>query len=88
VLLAGVKDEDPMVRVRALSSLAHREGEGASAALHDAMHDNDKAVRITAVDNAGNDESILQQALTDSDATVRELAKARINGLEKKEVTF
>jgi hypothetical protein len=88
MLLAGVKDDDPMVRVRALSSLAHREGAGASATLHDAMQDNDKAVRITAVDNAGDDVSILQQALTDSDPTVRELAKVRINRIEKKDVTF
>ena len=88
MLLAGVKDDDPMVRVRALSSLAHREGAGASATLHDAMQDNDKAVRITAVDNAGDDVSILQQALTDSDPTVRELAQVKINRIEKKDVTF
>ena len=88
MLLAGVKDDDPMVRVRALSSLAHREGAGVSATLHDAMQDNDKAVRITAVDNAGDDVSILQQALTDSDPTVRELAQVKINRIEKKDVTF
>ncbi len=87
-LVAALADPDAMVRVRALSSLAHREGAGASAALHQALHDSDVSVRLTAVDNAGHDETILQQALTDSDANVRQLAEIRLKRLEKADVVF
>ncbi|MDD5320863.1 MAG: HEAT repeat domain-containing protein [Methylococcales bacterium] len=77
-LEAALSDQDARVRVQAVSSLAHREGAGASAALHDALHDSDISVRLTAVNYAGNDVALLQQALTDSDATVRQLAGIRL----------
>ena len=80
-LEAALSDPDARVRVQAISSLAHREGPGASAALHEAMHDSDASVRLTAIDNAGNDVALLQQALTDSDATVRQLAGIRLEPL-------
>ena len=83
VLTAGLADPDPLVRVRALSSLAHREGGDASGALHEALQDSNVAVRLTAVDNAGGDAALLQQALTDSDATVRQLAELRLKQLSK-----
>ena len=83
VLVAGLADPDPMVRVRALSSLAHREGADASGALREALHDSNVAVRLTAVDNAGGDEALLQQALTDSEETVRQLAELRLKQLSK-----
>ena len=70
--------------MQALSSLAHREGAAAVApALHEALHDSDVSVRLTAVDNAGADVALLQQALTDSDATVRQLAGIRLEPLLK-----
>ncbi len=87
-LVAALADPDAMVRVRALSSLAHREGAGASEALHQALHDSNVSVRLTAVDNAGHDETILQQALTDSDANVRQLAEIRLKRLEKADIVF
>jgi hypothetical protein len=80
-LEAALSDADARVRVQAISSLAHREGAGASTALHEALHDSDSSVRLTAVDNAGNDAALLQQALTDSDATVRQLAGIRLEPL-------
>ena len=82
-LEAALSDPDAKVRVQALSSLAHREGAGASAALHEAMHDSDVSVRLTAVDNAKDDLTLLQQALNDSDATVRQLAGIRLEPLLK-----
>jgi hypothetical protein len=82
-LEAALSDADARVRVQAISSLAHREGAGASPALHEALHDSDVSVRLTAVDNAGNDVALLQQALTDSDATVRQLAGIRLKPLLK-----
>jgi hypothetical protein len=82
-LEAALSDADARVRVQAISSLAHREGAGASAALHEALHDSDVSVRLTAVDNAGKDVALLQQALTDNDATVRQLAGIRLEPLLK-----
>jgi hypothetical protein len=83
-LEAALSDQDASVRVRAISSLAHREGAAAVApALQEALHDSDSSVRLTAVDNAGNDVALLKQALTDSDATVRQLAGIRLEPLLK-----
>ena len=88
VLITGLADPEPLVRVRALSSLAHREGaDAASGWLNEALHDSDVSVRLTAVDNAGSNEGMLQQALRDSDATVRQLAELRLKQLSKGEST-
>ncbi|MGZ5600093.1 MAG: HEAT repeat domain-containing protein [Methylobacter sp.] len=83
-LEAALSDQDATVRVRAVSSLVHREGAAASRpVLHEALYDKDVSVRLTAVDNAGDDVALLQQALTDSDATVRQLAGIRLEPLLK-----
>ena len=82
-LEAALSDPDARVRVQALSSLAHRESAGVSAALHEAMLDSDVSVRLTAVDNAKEDIALIQQALNDSDATVRQLAGIRLEPLLK-----
>ncbi len=82
-LETALADPDATVRMRALASLAHREGAGASAALQEALHDSNVGVRLTAVDNAGNDVALFQQALTDSDAMVRQLAATRLKSSSK-----
>ncbi|WP_174624789.1 HEAT repeat domain-containing protein [Candidatus Methylobacter favarea] len=82
-LEAALSDKDAKVRAQALSTLAHREGAGAAAALREAIHDNDVSVRLTAVDNAGGDPGLLQQALTDENASVRELAALRLRPIAK-----
>jgi len=83
-LEAALTDPDAKVRVRAISSLAHRESaEVVATALQEALHDSDASVRLTAVDNAGNDVALLKQALTDNDATVRQLAGIRLEPLLK-----
>jgi hypothetical protein len=84
-LESALLDPDARVRVRAISSLAHREGAGAIPALQEALRDSDASVRITAVDNAGRDIALLKQALTDNDATVRQLAEIRLAPLLKAE---
>lgn len=83
VLLAGLADPDPLVRVRALSTYAHREGRAAATAINDALHDSNVSVRLTAVDNAGENEALLQQALKDTNETVRQLAEQRLRQLSK-----
>jgi hypothetical protein len=83
-LETALSDPDAIVRVRAVSSLAHRETAMVIApVLQEALRDKDVSVRLTAVDNAGGDVALLQQALKDSDATVRQLAGIRLEPLLK-----
>jgi len=80
-LEAALSDEDAKVRIQAISSLSHREGASATAAFREAIHDKDVGVRLTAVDRAGDDVELLQQALTDEAEMVRELAAMRLKSI-------
>lgn len=82
-LETALSDQDARVRVQAIFSLAHREGTGAAAVLREALHDSDVSVRLTAVDRAGDDIALLQQALIDDAKSVRELAAIRLKSLSK-----
>jgi hypothetical protein len=85
----ALNDENPGVRMQAIFALARREGKGAIADLRQAMHDDNADVRMMAVDMADGDAELLQQALSDSDATVRQLAAgklATLNGASTAEV--
>ncbi|MGZ8190320.1 MAG: HEAT repeat domain-containing protein [Methylococcaceae bacterium] len=77
----ALSDGDANVRAQAVFSLAQREGSGAATMLQSALHDKESAVRLMVVDSAGNNVALLQQALTDNDETVRELAKIRLTML-------
>jgi HEAT repeat protein len=81
VLEAALLDKDAKVRAQAISSLAQREGDGATAELQAALRDSDASVRLMAVSSIGNNAALLQQALTDSDTTVRELAAMKLKSL-------
>jgi HEAT repeat protein len=83
VLTEALSDNYADVRAQAISSLARREGIGATAEIQVALHDSDAAVRLMAVDSMGKNGALLQQALTDSDPTVRELAAMRLESLSK-----
>lgn len=82
-LETALSDKDARVRVQAIFSLSQREGAGAAAALREAIHDPDEGVRLTAVDRAGDDIALLQQALTDEAESVRELAAMRLKSISK-----
>lgn len=81
VLEEGLTDPDDLVRAQAISSLAHREGNGALAAIEEAMHDKSVDVRMMAVDSITDNTALLQQALHDSDETIQELAAAKLEQL-------
>ena len=83
VLEEALTDPNANVRAQAISSLAHREGSAATAALQDALHDSDAGVRLMAVDGAGNNLALLQQAVNDDDETVRNLAISKLEELQK-----
>jgi HEAT repeat protein len=81
VLTEALSDNHSNVRAQAISSLVRREGDGASAELQVALNDSDASVRLMAVDSMGKNTALLQQALVDSDPTVRELAAIRLQSL-------
>ena len=81
----ALTDPNANVRAQAISSLSHREGSAAAAAaLQDALHDADAGVRLVAVDGAGYNIALLQQAINDDDDTVRTLAMSKLEELQKK----
>ena len=80
-LLEALTDKDANVRAQAISTLAHREGSGAAAAIQEALHDSAVDVRMMAVDGITDDTALLQQAINDSDETVRSLAAIKLEEL-------
>ena len=87
VLEQALSDPDENVRAQAISSLAHREGSGASAAIQEALHDKSVDVRMMAVDGITDDKALLQQAINDSDETVRSLARVKLEELTQADKT-
>jgi hypothetical protein len=87
VLEQALTDPDENVRAQAISSLAHREGSGASAAIQEALHDKSVDVRMMAVDGITDDKALLQQAINDSDETVRSLARVKLEELTQADKT-
>lgn len=81
-LEAALSDNDANVRAQAISSFAHRQEEGTEAALQTAMQDSSVDVRIMAVDSAGNNAALLQEALHDQDENVRSLAALKLQALQ------
>lgn len=77
----ALNDEDANVRAQAISSLAHREGGAASGAIQEALHDSSVDVRMMAVDGITDDVALLQQAINDSDETVRSFATLKLEEL-------
>ena len=81
VLEKALTDQDANVRAQAISSLAHREGNGAISAIQEALHDSSADVRMMAVDGIIDDTALLQQAVNDSDETIRYLAQVKLDAL-------
>ena len=81
VLERALTDQDANVRAQAISSLAHREGSGAAGAIQEALHDSSADVRLMAVGGIADDIPLLQQAINDSDETVRTLAAIKLGQL-------
>jgi HEAT repeats len=77
----ALTDQDDYVRAQAISSFARREGSDALVAIQNALHDRSPEVRMMAVDSINNDVALLQQALDDSDETVRNLAVLKLKQL-------
>jgi hypothetical protein len=80
-LVDAMTDKDANVRAQAVTALARREGEGASDQLRQALKDSDTNVRMMVVDNAGNDATLLQQALADKSPMIRDVAASKLEAL-------
>ncbi len=81
-LTAGLVDKDGSVRAQALDGLAKQKNYDAVAELNTALTDEDVSVRLMAIDNAGEHREILQKALNDSDATVRQYAAHKLQQVD------
>ncbi|MEQ1557673.1 MAG: HEAT repeat domain-containing protein [Methyloglobulus sp.] len=82
VLRNALTDKDVNVRSQAITAIAERGGSDVAEQLSVALKDNDASVRLSAVGLAKEDDiGIFQQALNDSDLTVKELAQSRLQGL-------
>ena len=80
-LQAGLTDNDAAVRAQAVFGVAQRDGDAAFPVLQRAIVDYDASVRLVAVDSAPRNSlghALLETALTDTDATVRSLAAAKV----------
>lgn len=74
----ALQDESPEVRAQAVFGLAGSDDAWAVAALEKALQDEDVNVRLMAVDSAGANAKLLQDALSDADETVRSIAALRL----------
>jgi hypothetical protein len=81
----ALTDKNANIRTQAIASLMQREGENANQEAQQALKDNDINVRMAVISNVFNDSAILQQALNDRDNSIRELAKAKLDNLARRQ---
>lgn len=81
ILEQALNDQDARVRAQAISTYAHLEGSEASDAIQQAMQDSSTDVRLMAVDGITDDMALLQEAVNDSDETIRSLARIKLDKL-------
>lgn len=78
VLKKALSDTNPGVRAQAVFALGKREGDDALLDIEAAMHDENAEVRRIAVESVGNNMTMLQQALKDSDDSIRLYASTKL----------
>jgi len=84
LLYAALNDQNPGVRAQAIFALGQREGEAALPAIRRSLKDNNADVRRMALENVGDDQLLLQSALDDADAGIRQYAQSRLAVLAKR----
>jgi len=80
-LETALTDKSAEVRAQAVSALAKYGDADAAAGLAAALQDNDVSVRLMVVDSADGHPALLEQALNDSDETVRTYASTKLESL-------
>jgi HEAT repeats len=83
MLEEALHDPDANVRAQAISTLTHLgdNKESAMAAIQEGLQDDSIDVRLMAVDSITDDVGLLQQAVNDSDETIRSLAEIKLEQL-------
>lgn len=83
MLEKAVHDQDANVRAQAVSTLTHRDDfrENATEIIQEAMQGSSVDVRLMAVDGITDEVGLLQQAINDSDETVRGIAEIKLEQL-------
>jgi HEAT repeats len=84
-LRTAMNDKDANVRAQAIRAIVQRGGEEAADQIGMALKDKDVNVRLTAVSDIQEDETLLQQALNDSDPMIRDLAKSKLHDMAYKQ---
>jgi hypothetical protein len=89
MLEEAVHDQDANVRAQAVSTLTHLDDYKDSTAevIQEALQDGSVDVRMMAVDGIVDDVALLQQAINDSDETVRSLAEFKLEQLTQSNKT-
>ncbi|NOU20459.1 MAG: HEAT repeat domain-containing protein [Methyloglobulus sp.] len=75
-------DEDANVRSQAIASIVQRGGDDVNDQISRALKDKAAIVRIAAVSAITDDVALLNQAVNDSDQSVREIAKSMLENLQ------
>ncbi len=83
MLEEALHDPDANVRAQAISTLTHLgdNKESAMVAIQEGLQDSSIDVRLMAVDSITDDVGLLQQAINDSDETIRSLAEIKLQEL-------
>ena len=84
-LRTAMNDTNADVRAQAIRAIVQRGGEEVADQQGLALKDKDVNVRLTAVSDIQDDETLLQQALNDSDQSVRDLAKDKLQDLASRQ---
>ena len=77
----AMSDKDATVRAQAIRAIMQRGGEQVADQIGIALKDRDVNVRLTAVSDIQDDETLLQQALNDSEPSIRNLARQKLDDL-------
>ncbi len=83
VLDDAFNDKDPDLRAQAIATMVNLDKENSGEIIVRALRDSDTTVRMAAVDNIYGNRELLEQALSDANADVRNFAQAKLNNLEK-----
>jgi|GEM_PF-585543 len=84
VLEQALTDPNPEVRVQALSTFTHCEGNDALAAIQQGLHDESADVRLIAVEGIKDDIALLQQMINDKNEAVQSLAEIKLQILAQR----
>lgn len=79
----ALADGDPNIRSQALSAYTQLDKDNAVDAIGRALNDEDRVVRMAAIDTAADNLDLLEQAVNDRDASVGNYAAAKLAQLKR-----